>query len=469
MASLSEQLAQPQAEKTNEGDIDQESIPPMYPIVPPGFLHCDYMEDKRTRGPACELVDDPKEGKYLVAVRDVDVGEVVLQDHAVLQVPWDLDEYLHTPMHGMLAKMKAVYGQVALDQGYVQVIARFLDAAKVERRSTKAAIWSLLEWDIPEEAKADTDTPQVAQAIHECIPTVYEGILSVQDIVHLIWAYDIHSLICNVGKGLTAVYPFARYARHHCRPNCVYSHLDHPEDAWASRVQYTAVKPIKAGERVCISYISGYQPTSVRRETLQQRYYFKCMCSACTVDPDYSRGFKCWRCDRHEGVISPKGDGSKIEEWECHQCGVRPDDFKVSEYLESERKLKFVKADKWRGLAALMDDEYMHYSHYLAFRKLDMWAAKHWEMKDGETTANMAETLLKCTERVFGPDDPACAQYHEFLGQVRHGRAEAHTAQHHYRKAYEIRKKIGQEHTYWAKKTYYMAYDKPIGEFMDGK
>ena len=469
--SFVEELMSQKPEKTNEGDIETESIPPFYPNVPPGWMSSVYHKSEKTQPVKCLIEQDDEVGMHLVAFDDFEPGDCVLEDTSLLQVSWDLDYYLHSPVHGLLAKIKQIYGTAPLDQGYAQVIAVFLQMARTETRDSKSLIWDMLNWTVSEQTPEDKKiTEQIAEAIHECIPGTFQDILTESEIAKLIRSYDTNSVVCKVGKGHTAVYPFARLAQHSCVSNCTFMFLDHPEDSWPSRIQFRAQRPIRKGDRITISYISGYQCAADRRAVLFQQYGFMCNCDACTKDPDLTRAFKCWLCDKNVGTISPNGLGLKgSEDWRCLQCGVMLEQYRIDDCLEAEKKLRTVKADKWKGLAQLLGDEVMHYTHYLCFRKLDNWAHQAWKTKDGETTANMVETLLKCAERYFTKYDPSVAQFHEFLGQVRHGMGEAYTARHHYEKAYEIRKKSGHGDTYWAKKTKYMAFDKPLGEFMDGK
>ena len=472
MASFSEELAKPKSDPTNEGNIDRESEPPMYPLPFPGWQSAEYAPGNKTQAAAVRAEESDKLGKYLVATKDFGVGECVVEDTALLQVPWDLDTYLHTPVHGLLAKMKSVYGKAPLDQGYVQVIARFLLIAKLEPRSSGSTIWSMLDWTVAQLPDAEEQgLRMVAASIHDNIPSAYEGLLSKDDIFQVIRAYDTNGLTCRTAgtAGHTSIYPFSRLAEHHCRPNCSFSFLDHPDDQWASRVQYRALRPIAAGEHISISYVTGYQCTADRRASLSSQYGFFCCCTQCVSEPDLARGFKCHVCPKNEGVVSPIGAGERDEDWVCLQCGAYAGTQRVSDFREHERKLRVVKADKWKGLSQLMGDELLHYTHYLAFRKLDQWAQVAWESKEGETTANMAEALLKCATRVFQKNDPVIAQYNEFIAQVRHGMAEAYTAREHYQVAYKVRETLGEVHTYWAKKTRYMAYDKPLAELMDGK
>lgn len=377
-------------------------------------------------------------------------------------------------MRGFVAKTVAKYGTAPLTQGYVLVVARFLEQAVLTPRHTKAALWGILtDWYRPTPAQVGAQgmapLRQIAEAVKNCLPSKFQGILSEDEIVDLLLTYDVNSLSSRVGKGHTSIFPFARLVEHHCNANCAFSLLDYPKDDWPVRVQIRAQKPIREGDRISISYLAGYLPTAERRKQLLQRYYFHCRCSQCTTEPDLSRGFKCWLCEKNTGAISPAGAGDKEEDWRCMQCGVMLETHRIDDCKEAERKLIKVKADKWKGISQLMGDDIMHYSHYLCFRKLDEWAQRAFLEKDGLTTANMVEALIKCVDRVFTEHSPAKAQYHEFVAQVRHGLGEAYTARSHYQQAYQIRKKAGHHHTWWAQKTKYMAYDKPLTELMDSK
>eukprot|EP01062_Namystynia_karyoxenos_P073180 TRINITY_DN70017_c0_g1_i1.p1 TRINITY_DN70017_c0_g1~~TRINITY_DN70017_c0_g1_i1.p1 ORF type:complete len:524 (+),score=149.70 TRINITY_DN70017_c0_g1_i1:87-1574(+) len=464
---------------TNEGDgvVPDQSLRSPQPRVPPGFIGAEYSWDERSHPPGCKVTEVKGLGCCLVATRDFEVGDCILEDEALLQVPWDLDLYLTSPepaVRGLIAKMVAKYGRAPLDQGYVQVVARFLEQALRAPRSSKALIWGILSsWFCPspdqvgEEGMAQTRA--IAHAIHSCLPSRFQGLISEDEVVRLLLVYDVNSLTSRVNHGHTSVFAFARLAEHHCNPNATFVLLDYPKDEWPARVQFRAQRPIREGERVSISYIPGYMRTSERQRELQERYYFHCACSACTVEPDLARGFKCWLCEKNQGVISPVGLGDKEEDWRCMQCGVMLETHRVQDCIEAEKKLQIVKADKWKGITQLMGDEVMHYSHYLCFRKLDEWAQRAWMEKDGLTTANMVEALIKCVDRVFPKFSPAKAQYHEFVAQVRHGLGEAHTARAHYVEAYRIREAAGHQHSWWSQKTKYMAFDKPLTELMDAK
>ncbi|XP_065830200.1 histone-lysine N-methyltransferase SMYD3-like isoform X2 [Oscarella lobularis] len=71
-----------------------------------------------------------------------------------------------------------------------------------------------------------------------------------------------------------AMYQTFSLLNHSCVPNCVATNQQ-------ARMQVRAVRPIKAGEEVTISYISVFQPIESRRDALQEQYSFLCTCPGC--------------------------------------------------------------------------------------------------------------------------------------------------------------------------------------------
>ena len=88
------------------------------------------------------------------------------------------------------------------------------------------------------------------------------------------------------------MHPYAALINHSCESNSVVG-FDGDE------LFVKAVRPIKGGEQVFISYIDASNPYGVRRRELLERYYFDCQCSKCfkgrdtpedkylTMTPDY--------------------------------------------------------------------------------------------------------------------------------------------------------------------------------------
>ena len=369
------------------------------------------------------------------------------------------------------------------------------------------------------------------------------------------------------------LFPFLRYMEHECRPACAVSFLDSPlSHGWlphaaASHVQrsdpvygslvrpiappapkkgaagksapeastrslidgppaalpshallrpsvavVSALRSVKAGEPLSISYLpSAWMPRSERRAELAKRYFFDCNCRWCDPDaPDVARAFRCPECPRGSGAVCPRGDGSAQRRWECVQCGHHPEPELVDKMCDRERQLARVKADKAAGMAKLIDDEFVHFSHALVLRKLDEWAEVAWRAQDAPLCINILETLVKCCDRVgVGEDDAVLlamaaegkgnaaatmreatsgrearraqgreageqpdttkAQYLEFLGKVHHALGNAHTSRDAYHRAYLARVACGQRLSWWCRVTRYMAEDKTLADLMDSK
>lgn len=77
-----------------------------------------------------------------------------------------------------------------------------------------------------------------------------------------------------------ALYPGASFFNHSCAPNAVYI-FD------GKCMVFRALRPIKPGEEVLISYIRLVGGKHRRRERLHSHYYFDCSCEACTGESDF--------------------------------------------------------------------------------------------------------------------------------------------------------------------------------------
>ena len=80
--------------------------------------------------------------------------------------------------------------------------------------------------------------------------------------------------LCRV-KG-SAMLTVGNCMNHSCDPNVISSssHNDH-------RVTFTAVKEIRAGDQLTISYIDEHLPLEKRQELLRKFYGFNCRCDFC--------------------------------------------------------------------------------------------------------------------------------------------------------------------------------------------
>jgi len=71
-----------------------------------------------------------------------------------------------------------------------------------------------------------------------------------------------------------AIHPTLNLINHDCDPNCV-------AVSCGPNIFVRAVKPIKEGEELFISYIDQAAPSKDRREMLKDQYYFDCGCKQC--------------------------------------------------------------------------------------------------------------------------------------------------------------------------------------------
>ncbi|OCH89528.1 SET domain-containing protein, partial [Obba rivulosa] len=81
-----------------------------------------------------------------------------------------------------------------------------------------------------------------------------------------------------------AVFKEISRVNHSCRPNAVYSwHLT------SFTGQLRALRPIKSGEQVFVTYLGFDQPRANRQQEVLEKYKFKCRCGACTLSGTYAR------------------------------------------------------------------------------------------------------------------------------------------------------------------------------------
>lgn len=86
-----------------------------------------------------------------------------------------------------------------------------------------------------------------------------------------------NGLPCGPGSPVGAIYPTICFINHSCLPN---SHNN-----WNSQAEHEtihAVRPIKAGEEITISYDHG-GPYAARQAFLEQAFGFDCQCTTCML------------------------------------------------------------------------------------------------------------------------------------------------------------------------------------------
>eukprot|EP00918_Siedleckia_nematoides_P076827 GHVU01167905.1.p1 GENE.GHVU01167905.1~~GHVU01167905.1.p1 ORF type:complete len:385 (+),score=43.35 GHVU01167905.1:221-1375(+) len=107
---------------------------------------------------------------------------------------------------------------------------------------------------------------------------------------HFVCVMRTKSFSKSVQEDAFALYPDAMYANHSCEPNVSYRSI-------GGRLCYIALRPVKKGEEITMTYIEGlFAGTVYRREVIQRRYGFTCGCPRCASAADGSRQLTCPHC-----------------------------------------------------------------------------------------------------------------------------------------------------------------------------
>ncbi|XP_023947091.2 SET domain-containing protein SmydA-8 [Bicyclus anynana] len=123
------------------------------------------------------------------------------------------------------------------------------------------------------------------------------------------------------GFSVRAIYPRLAIAAHSCVPNIVHTILQSDY-----QVQIRAAVSIKSGEPLHLSYTHVLSPTIVRREHLLESKFFSCECPRC-ADPTeldtHMSTLKCSKCDN--GVILASNPLDNEAPWNCtdKKCGFK--------------------------------------------------------------------------------------------------------------------------------------------------
>ena len=93
--------------------------------------------------------------------------------------------------------------------------------------------------------------------------------------------------------------PYASLINHSCDPNAVIGFDE-------GRIHVKALREIKTGEQVFISYIDNTNPLDVRQKELLERYFFECSCSKCALGTS----------SREDRFLTSKPDSSVVKDAE---------------------------------------------------------------------------------------------------------------------------------------------------------
>ena len=177
-----------------------------------------------------------------------------------------------------------------------------------------------------------------------------------------------------------AVFPFFSLLNHNCMANCRY-HIG-PDN---KTITVRAMRPIKKGEEISISYIGVTLANIIRKQSFQRHWRFSCACKRCQ-DPTelgtYLQSIRCRVCKDNEkdGFMLPVYQ-NKTEEadsvannseelWSCEQCSNTMGDLKVRIRLaDILQKTEFIgyeqSSEIWEDLLRELQTELLHPNNYL--------------------------------------------------------------------------------------------------------
>ena len=123
------------------------------------------------------------------------------------------------------------------------------------------------------------------------------------------------------GSKLRVVYPLTAMMSHDCRPTAEQNIHDHTNGLL---MEVLAIRPIRAGDQISISYTELLSTTVSRQHSLLTNKLFVCQCGRCR-DPreggSLASGLKCPACLKktpaRPGTLLPSQDP---QVWRCDQC-----------------------------------------------------------------------------------------------------------------------------------------------------
>ncbi|XP_055372635.1 SET domain-containing protein SmydA-8 isoform X2 [Condylostylus longicornis] len=136
--------------------------------------------------------------------------------------------------------------------------------------------------------------------------------------------------IGQLGAKARATYPSAFLLSHDCKPNT--THTDNPQN-FALTIRVT--QSLSRGDPITLSYAYTFQGTLRRREHLQEGKFFWCCCDRCK-DPTelgtYASALKCPKCKN--GTVLTENPLEQHADWNCNKCDYSASGKSVSAMLE---------------------------------------------------------------------------------------------------------------------------------------
>lgn len=281
---------------------------------------------------ALRLEIDAGKGRFLVARRRIEVGEVVLSEQPLFQGTHEGAYSRHAFVQSFLAL--ADEEGAAVDDDCLHphsslcdciaaiVLARRVVGSSVAASNPEKGDRTLLRLRQLASLSRSGTLPMPS----DCASSIREELLpDLRDLITEDELVDLLQILnCNRYGSLdgTLDLMFAgSMFEHSCDPNCfVASGWRAPQVASAR--EYRALRPIQEGEALSVDYMmlpQSYLGMSGRRELLAG-WGFSCSCARCTVLPELTRAFVCPACDLPELCPARPAPRNVSVELCCRAC-----------------------------------------------------------------------------------------------------------------------------------------------------
>lgn len=147
--------------------------------------------------------------------------------------------------------------------------------------------------------------------------------VSEESIQRICGILDINALETNVE--MSALYPITCIMEHNCIPNTIHYFS---EDVDLYRITVKAACSIKKGEHITTMYTHALWGTQARREHLKETKYFDCTCKRCSDPTEMGTNLSSLKCLGSEtglcgGTQIPVDPLNYKTEWACDKCVIK--------------------------------------------------------------------------------------------------------------------------------------------------
>lgn len=294
----------------------------------------------------------PEVGRYMVASRDINPGEVIFAEEFLavgpnhITLPCCLDCLKESPEGGFqcpncnlpVCEEMCAYGEEHTKE--CQIFANLEDKIQVEDFSQPHSVyWCITslrvmrlrdedpkKYDIIERMMSHKEAHAKNELMHKTYKEEVVDFLrekcklkekySEDDMFHVLGVLDVNSVKVSSNKG-HGLYALTSLLSH----SCVSNSKSVLKSDYSTECKATVFIP--KGEEVTKQYVSPLETTPMRRKKLKEGWYFDCKCSRCQDPTEYGTLISATRCLRcGEGTILPLDPLNSSDEavWRCDVC-----------------------------------------------------------------------------------------------------------------------------------------------------